>query len=392
MKKPESLLNHGFIILVTVSLITALGFNMITTLISSYALTYGTQLTAVGFISGIFSITALIFRPIGGFISDILNKKRICTFTTLLIALVIISYALCPSIGTLLFVRILHGALFGINGTANMALATEFIPENRLGEGLGYYGLGQVLAQIIGPTIGIMIRDAFGYRMLFFLIGLSTLIAALVLQFFFRYQSQTASVHTKERTFLPSFSRLIAKECIVYALIAGLFSMGNGIVNSFLVLLGETKSIANISLFFSVNAIALFLLRMLIGRLADNMNLFIIVNAALLSSAVSMLMIGKSPVLSLFLIAAAVKAFGNVGGQISLQSACIKRVDAARVGIATSTYYIGADIGQGLGPIWGGRIAQQFGYDAVFYCMAGFFAVGILCFTIYQMRLSRLQS
>ena len=35
MKKPESLLNHGFIILVTVSLITALGFNMITTLISS---------------------------------------------------------------------------------------------------------------------------------------------------------------------------------------------------------------------------------------------------------------------------------------------------------------------------------------------------------------------
>ena len=121
---------------------------MITTLISSYALTYGTQLTAVGFISGIFSITALIFRPIGGFISDILNKKRICTFTTLLIALVIISYALCPSIGTLLFVRILHGALFGINGTANMALATEFIPENRLGEGLGYYGLGQVLPRL----------------------------------------------------------------------------------------------------------------------------------------------------------------------------------------------------------------------------------------------------
>ena len=51
--------------------------------------------------------------------------------------------------------RVLHGALFGINGTANMALATEFIPDDHMGEGLGYYGLGQVLAQIVGPTIGL---------------------------------------------------------------------------------------------------------------------------------------------------------------------------------------------------------------------------------------------
>lgn len=73
--------------------------------------------------------------------------------------------------------RVLHGALFGINGTANMALATEFIPDDHMGEGLGYYGLGQVLAQIVGPTIGIAIRDAFGYRALFFIIAASTLLA-----------------------------------------------------------------------------------------------------------------------------------------------------------------------------------------------------------------------
>ena len=35
MKKPEKLMNAGFLILIAVSLITALGFNMITTLISS---------------------------------------------------------------------------------------------------------------------------------------------------------------------------------------------------------------------------------------------------------------------------------------------------------------------------------------------------------------------
>ena len=68
-------MNAGFLILIAVSLITALGFNMITTLISSYAVSFGTELTAVGLISGIFSITALFFRPVGGFLSDFLKKK-----------------------------------------------------------------------------------------------------------------------------------------------------------------------------------------------------------------------------------------------------------------------------------------------------------------------------
>ena len=387
MKKPEKLMNAGFLILIAVSLITALGFNMITTLISSYAVSFGTELTAVGLISGIFSITALFFRPVGGFLSDSLNKKRICVYTTFLIALVIVFYALSPTVSVLLVMRVLHGALFGINGTANMALATEFIPDDHMGEGLGYYGLGQVLAQIVGPTIGIAIRDAFGYRALFFIIAASTLLAAVVLQTAFHYE--TVVGHSSEGRHSLSFSSLIAKECIFYSLIAGLFSMGNGIVNSFLVLLGESSKIAQISLFFSVNAIVLFVLRLLVGKVIDRANLLFIVNLSLLAGAGSMILIGKSGILVPILIAAAIKAFGNVGGQISLQSACVKRVDAARIGVATSTYYIGADIGQGLGPIWGGKVAEQFGYEGVFFCMAGFFLLGVICFTAYQLHLNQ---
>ena len=318
MKKPTKLLNRGFLLLIAISLITSLGFNMIVTLISSYARSFGTQLTAVGLISGIFSITALVFRPIGGFLSDLLNKKRICVITTLAISIAIIGHALCPSVAALLVIRVFHGALFGINGTANMALAAEFIPDDKMGEGLGYYGLGQVLSQIVGPTIGIAIRDSWGYKAMFFIIGIFTILAALVLQFAFPYSFKTDE-NTKASRPSLSFNNLIAKECIVYALIAGLFSMGNGIVNSFLVLLGESKEISNVSLFFSVNAVVLFLLRILIGKVADRTNLLFIVDLSLVAGAISMIMIGKFDILILLLAAAAVKAFGNVGGQISLQ-------------------------------------------------------------------------
>lgn len=59
-----------------------------------------------------------------------------------------------------------------------------------------------------------------------------------------------------------------------------------------------------------------------------------------------MLLIGYSYGLIPILVAAVLKACGNVGGQISLQTACVKKVDACRIGIATSTYYIGSDLGK----------------------------------------------
>jgi predicted MFS family arabinose efflux permease len=86
------------------------------------------------------------------------------------------------------------------------------------------------------------------------------------------------------------------------------------------------------------------------------------------------------------MIAAALKAVGQGGGQISLQSACIKKVSPAKVGIATGTFYIGADIGQGLGPIIGGKISDLFGYSTMFYCVAALLLLAIVVFTIYEKR------
>ena len=83
------------------------------------------------------------------------------------------------------------------------------------------------------------------------------------------------------------------------------------------------------------------------------------------------------------------KAIGQGTGQLSLQSACIKKVDATRVGVATSTYYIGADIGQGLGPIIGGKVSELYSYKTMFYFVAILMVVGIIVFIPYQIRESR---
>ncbi len=381
-KDNQRLFSLTYILLICINLLTALGYSMIATIISPYAVTLGAGLTLAGTLSGIFSLAALVIRPFSGMALDILDKRNICLLSTLLMGVSFAGYAIAPNIAVMLFFRILHGMAFGINGTAILVLISEALPEKRLGEGIGYFGLGQIIAQIIGPNAGIAIKGRFGYQSLFFLIAGLTLLSVGLLLLIKRGNSGTEKALKEKRPF--SRKNILAKECLVYALVGGLFSLGNGVTTSFLVLVGEERNISGIGIFFTVNAVVLLVMRLLMGRVIDRMGLGIIVNISLALTAVSMFFLGISQGLLLFLAAGVLKAAGQGGGQISLQSACIRRVEPARVGIATSTYFIGADIGQGLGPVLGGRISEAFSYRGMYLGTAILMLAGILVFNLYQ--------
>lgn len=386
MEKQTKSFGATYKLLIIVNLVTAFGYSMIATIISSYAITMGAGLTLAGIMAGIFSLSALCIRPISGIAIDMLNKWNMCIFSTTLICLSFLGYAIAPSVGAMLFVRVLHGVAFGINGTVSMVLVSECVPKDRLGEGLGYFGVGQIIAQICGPNVGIAIKEEFGFQKLFLLISILTLVAISLLLWARRKMQIEKAEKLRKLKPVLKLNNLIAKECIVYALIAGLFSLGNGITSSFMVLLGEERGISNIGWFFTTNAIILLILRLMIGKLIDKSGFVLIVNFSLILTAISMFMIGRSSGLLLILVAAVLKAVGQGGGQISLQTACLKKVDITRVGIASSTYYIGADIGQGFGPIIGGKISDLFNYKIMFYMVVVLMLVGVVVFNIYQWR------
>ena len=389
----EKLWTLPFIIIILISFFASLSYFLIQTLVTSYALSFGAELAAAGSAVGAFSIAAMVIRPFSGFFADRLNKKILLAVTTAMMGLALILYNFCHSVGMLFFIRIFHGIAFGVNGTVNIALAVEYIPKSRTGEGLGYYGVGQVASQIIGPPLGLALKNLIGFNLLFIGDAAFTVAAAAAFSLIFKYK-ETEKKSLNLRELFPHkegenrakeiIGSLIAVECIFYALMGGLFSMGNSIVHGFLVVLGETKSIDGISYFFTVNAIMLFVLRMTVGKMLDRTKLLIVVVASMATSAVAFSLVGWSGTLVPILAGAVIKAFGNVGGQVSLQSACVKKVDAARVGVATSTYYIGADIGNGFGPVWGGIVAEKHGVASPFLVMAVIFLAGTLVFTAYE--------
>ncbi len=228
--------------------------------------------------------------------------------------------------------------------------------------------------------------DKYGFQTLFIVITLLSFLGAALL-LCLKYPAEENKMENVRARSKLTIDALIAKEGIIYAIIGGMFSFGNGVVSSFLILLGKERNIANVGIFFSVGAVVVFLLRLFVGRIVDKTGLAIIVNISLIVSAISMVLIGVAPTLGLLIVASVLKSIGQGGGQVSLQSESIKRVSPSRVGVATSTYYIGADIGQGLGPIIGGGISQYFNYTVMFMVCSVLLLVSMVVFNVYQRKI-----
>ncbi len=57
--------------------------------------------------------------------------------------------------------RIINGIGFAFSGTCQIALASKYIPKNKMGEGIGYLGLGMVIGSAVAPGIGVTISENF---------------------------------------------------------------------------------------------------------------------------------------------------------------------------------------------------------------------------------------
>ena len=124
-------------------------------------------------------VSNAIVMPISGWLASVFGRKR---FYMGCVALFTISSFLCgvaPSLGWLLFFRILQGVGGGgLAPSEQSILADTFAPSER-GMAFAMYGLAVVVAPAIGPTLGGWITDNYNWRWIFFInipVGIVSLI------------------------------------------------------------------------------------------------------------------------------------------------------------------------------------------------------------------------
>lgn len=384
----EKLWTGPYLLLIAMGTMTSTCFYMVNPTITKYAVGLGASVAAAGVISGLFSITALVARPFSGLVADRVNRKRLLIFSTCVMGVAALGYSVSHTVPLLIAFRILHGVAFAFSGTVNVTMIASLVPRSRLGEGVGYYGLVNIFATAIGPSLGLSLGDAFGFGLSYVISGIMLFAAAgfaLLIPL-----SQPPAPRGAARKGIR-LDDLVSLKVLPLALLGGLFSMSNGIIGSYVALLGDVRGIANIGLYFTVNAVVLLVVRPLAGKLSDRKNGLLLVFPAMLLDGAALLLLGRAGALWMVSLAAVLKAMGQGSGQPTLQAASLKLLPPEKSGVASSTFYIGGDVGQGLGPMLAGAMvgacgADSAGYGFMFTCASLIFAAGLLGFALYRLK------
>ncbi len=360
----EKLWNRNYILVLILNTLNAFSFFMVATILSKYLVDIGTTVTMAGFIVGLFSITSLFCRPFSGIMADRLSNVTLLKWSNVLMGIGLLGFTITTQIPLLIVFRIINGVGFALAGTCQITLASQYIPKDKMGEGIGYLGLGMVLGSAVAPGFGLAIADGLGMKITFLIAAALTVIAYIILCF--QKEEKKQAIEKKQ----ISFSDIIAVKALPFTLVAGAYSFVNGIIASYLVLFADEIGVKGISIYFTVCAIVLFIIRPFSGKLMDKKGIRVTVLPGLILTAGAMFLLGTSRSLILVLVSGAIRSLGQGAAQPSLQAGCISAVGKDKSGVATSTYYLGGDVCQGFGPMIGGviigKIAGVAGYTALF--------------------------
>lgn len=385
----EKLWTKTFIITSLVNFFLMLSMFLLIIIMAGYAIdTYKTSTSLAGFVSSIFIFGALIGRLYAGSKMNELGTKRILMVGIIIFLILSIFYFLNINIYLLLIVRVVQGIGVGLATTATGTIVSQIIPPSRTGEGIGYFSSSVVLAQAIGPLIGILLIQYFSYTYVFIF---SLTIGIVCFLFAFIIQAPTIEVEeteTKRRTF--KLSNYLERSSIPIASVMLVIGITYSSILSFISTYAESIHLVQAGTFyFVVYAIVVLLTRPISGKVLDKFGGNAVIYPTLIIFAIGMFFISKATSTSIFLFAAALIGLGYGNFQSSTQAIAIQRAPIERMGLANATYFIFYDFSLGLGPLFLGALIPLVGFRELYFYLIFFIIFGLLLYYVVHGRLEK---
>ncbi len=129
-------------------------------------------------------ISNAIVLPLTGWLSMLFGRKRLFIGCVIIFTISSFLCGLAPNLFLLIFFRVLQGAGGGGLQPISQAILVESFSRKKQGMAMAVYGMGVVVAPIIGPTLGGWITDSFSWRWIFFInvpVGVVAILMTLAL-------------------------------------------------------------------------------------------------------------------------------------------------------------------------------------------------------------------
>lgn len=356
--KAPPLWSRELVLATLLNLLMFMGFQMLPAGIPMYLKGLGADDLTLGLAAGLATAGTLLARPFAGTMLDRLGRGGVFRAGLLLLCLFTLGFYFFPIAAAILLLRFLHGLGWGVANTACNTIAADCMPRERFGEGMGYYGLSASLAMAVAPAVALALPPG---PMLLASAAFTAL--TLFLACFMPYRALPArSLASGPR--LPFYE----KKAVLPGLYMLLSNLAYGAVVTFVPVYAAQRGIqANMGLFFSVCALAMLITRPWAGKYMDKKGAAAVTLPGLCFCALALLLLSQAESFTAFLLAAACFGLGQSGAMTGAQTLAVRQASPERRGAATATFFMGFDLGLGLGAVLAGRLSIAAGYGAMFF-------------------------
>lgn len=359
-----------------------------------YVESVGATRQQVGLVMGSFSVGLLGSKFWFGPLADVRGRKLVLILGAIVAATAPLCYLWANSVPLLIAVRAFHGISIAGFTIGYSALVVDLSPESRRGELIGYMGLVVPIGTALGPALGSFVQEWGGYVPLFVSSGG---LGALTLMGVFLVSEPDRSLQedrteTSQTEGSQSFWQILSSRAVLVPTIV-MLTAGSifGTIVAFLPLyLRELEIDFSPGWFFTVVAIASFLVRWPTGRASDRYGRGVFITISLVCYCLCMLLLWTARSESGVLLAALFE--GSAAGIIfpSVVALITDRCSPSARGKFFSICTGGFDLGLAIaGPIFG-SVAEDQGYRNMFATnlILVFLALAVFC-TLSQKNLSR---
>jgi DHA1 family multidrug resistance protein-like MFS transporter len=266
-----------------------ISFSLLFPALPYYAEEMGASPPQIGLIVASYSyVTAIALIPFG-MLSDKVGHLKMLAAGLVIFALAPFLYPLASNLSQLGLVRAFHGLASAIFLPAATALVIETSTQDRWGETLGWFTTATQAALIVGPMLGGLVLNRFGFTIAFGTSGIVPL-AGLIFVLF----RLTAIQPVGKKEVLSSVSWRWLKPSIFAGLTAPFFfTMGSGTILTFMPLYGQSLGIAETGAGVIIASVYIgsTLLRVPGGKLSDRIGRRSVILMGLATSFTAMILI-----------------------------------------------------------------------------------------------------
>jgi DHA2 family multidrug resistance protein len=160
--------------IVTISVMLATFMELLDTTVVNVAIPHISGNLAATVDEGTWVVTSYlvanaIVLPMSGWLARYLGRKKLLLICVAGFTVTSLFCGLATSLSGLIFFRVLQGLTGGGLQPLAQAILLESFPREKHGQAMAAYGVGILLAPILGPTLGGWITDNYSWRWIFYL-------------------------------------------------------------------------------------------------------------------------------------------------------------------------------------------------------------------------------